>query len=473
MTVTTSVGSELWAILPLLLGALLGLAGFWALSVGLRGRRIDDHPLCRNCGFDLTGRAAGSDRCPECGSDVTRPTALRHGHRQRRGGLIAAGAIGLLLAMVFVAPPLLSSVADFSLQPYKPLWLLRREATKGDASRRDLALAELDRRMKQGELSTDSVAGIVALALDVQADASIKWNPKWGDLIERSRSDRKVSDAQWARYARQAVHPTLTMRSKVGRGDPIRLVLGTQPARLGNLSPLQLRYDTRLHQVQVNDVGLPQSKNTGHSTGSMRISADSRTTIYSSVSLNPIWDKLPDGANELRFRTKLMVRDTPTDGSSDTAVVDVDLKAPFDIRPRGEAVVATNTDESLRAGMLAAVSVEEAAVRGGQSDVHVMVMVRGIPEGLGHHVFVRSDGQEVKLGSLACPAGTTNHGWGFHMSADDLSAVGERIDVIFRPDPTVAAESHNTYSIWGGELEFKDVKVERPNLPTTTPADGR
>ena len=42
-------------------GALLALpiviliAATVLLIAGLRGRRVDDHPLCRRCGFDLIG----------------------------------------------------------------------------------------------------------------------------------------------------------------------------------------------------------------------------------------------------------------------------------------------------------------------------------------------------------------------------------------------------------------------------------
>jgi tRNA(Ile2) C34 agmatinyltransferase TiaS len=62
----------LLAILPL--GLIV--VGISALVRGLRGRRIDDHPLCRRCGFDLTGKPETSTRCPECGSDLRRPRAI-------------------------------------------------------------------------------------------------------------------------------------------------------------------------------------------------------------------------------------------------------------------------------------------------------------------------------------------------------------------------------------------------------------
>jgi hypothetical protein len=47
--------------------ALVGIGGAVTLRAGLRGRQIDNHPLCRRCGFDLTGRLAHSAKCAECG----------------------------------------------------------------------------------------------------------------------------------------------------------------------------------------------------------------------------------------------------------------------------------------------------------------------------------------------------------------------------------------------------------------------
>src|SRR6478672_11344413 len=70
----------------LLVGAILVL---W----GRRGRRVDDHPVCRRCKFDLTGRAADSNRCPECGGDLSRPRAIASGNRQARIGIVVFALI--------------------------------------------------------------------------------------------------------------------------------------------------------------------------------------------------------------------------------------------------------------------------------------------------------------------------------------------------------------------------------------------
>src|SRR5688500_20138720 len=69
------------------------LAGMLFVRLGLRGKRVDDHPLCRRCGFDLFGLPEGATECSECGADLSvRWKAVRIGNRHRRGGLDAGGA---------------------------------------------------------------------------------------------------------------------------------------------------------------------------------------------------------------------------------------------------------------------------------------------------------------------------------------------------------------------------------------------
>ncbi|MDB5301957.1 MAG: hypothetical protein JWO87_3620, partial [Phycisphaerales bacterium] len=49
------------------------------LAWGIRGRRVDDHPICAHCGFDLVGTPASSYVCSECGSDLRDSWAVRTG----------------------------------------------------------------------------------------------------------------------------------------------------------------------------------------------------------------------------------------------------------------------------------------------------------------------------------------------------------------------------------------------------------
>lgn len=108
----------------LLIAAILAVAlpPTGLLVFALRGRRIDDHPLCRSCHFDLTGLPETSTQCPECGKNVTAPGAIRIGHRQTRIGLALTSAAALALSLLTLAAIIYALLTSADLSPYKPLW---------------------------------------------------------------------------------------------------------------------------------------------------------------------------------------------------------------------------------------------------------------------------------------------------------------------------------------------------------------
>src|SRR5918993_5786284 len=74
-------------IFLLIVPAAAAVAATGLLIFALRGRRVDDHPVCRKCGFDLVGKPADATRCSECGADLSRRRAVRVGWRETRRGV--------------------------------------------------------------------------------------------------------------------------------------------------------------------------------------------------------------------------------------------------------------------------------------------------------------------------------------------------------------------------------------------------
>src|SRR3954452_20405965 len=88
-------------ILPLLAPGVASLLTLALLVYALRGRRVDDHPLCRRCGFDLFGKPAESTVCSECGADLGRRRAMRVGQRESRAGLLRMAWPALAISVVW------------------------------------------------------------------------------------------------------------------------------------------------------------------------------------------------------------------------------------------------------------------------------------------------------------------------------------------------------------------------------------
>ena len=106
-------GIEILLLIPgaTVLGAVL-------LVLGLRGRLLDDHPVCAKCRFDLHGldleRTTAS--CPECATRIS-DRSPRTGNRKRQPPLILFGSL-----LLFVAAALLGKhafILSGLLRPYQ------------------------------------------------------------------------------------------------------------------------------------------------------------------------------------------------------------------------------------------------------------------------------------------------------------------------------------------------------------------
>ena len=73
-----------------------GVAGLVTMVRGWLGPRLDDHPHCRKCHYDLTGLREG--RCPECGTSLDALDAVVRSRRVRRWRQMACGFVLVVIA---------------------------------------------------------------------------------------------------------------------------------------------------------------------------------------------------------------------------------------------------------------------------------------------------------------------------------------------------------------------------------------
>ena len=200
---------------------LLVIVGVALLAIGLRGRRTDDHPLCRRCGYDLTaGDTAG--RCPECGADLSRRRTLQIGHRSRRPVLIVVGTVLQAPCLLIAGVGIWVHSRGIDPTPYKPVWWLRADLDSSP-TRRAKALGELTTRVANGSLTPAQADAIADRALRAQA-SDAPWDPLWGGWIEAAQAA-----GAWTGPAGPAT-PGRPYACRSSHSNIIRKLISTSPA---------------------------------------------------------------------------------------------------------------------------------------------------------------------------------------------------------------------------------------------------
>ena len=461
------------------------------LAIGLRGRRTDDHPLCRRCGYDLTGRSGDATRCPECGADLARRRATRVGHRRRRPGLIVAG-IGLALAALAVAAPAARRLARTDPITLVPIWWLRHELN-GPASGQVAALAELSRRQGMGRLSAAQVAAVSDRALEVQSTLAARPPGWWVSahqtdidaamtyfrFVQAAHADHQLDRARWAAYACHTLRPSITARPIVRRGDPLPLayvvdrLTGDGPF-CGRLGLRDLRMDGRplepplvagdpgafIDGVRMHHLDVEPLQEAGADPvidgGAVRALVVGPHTVSGVLRF-----AMYEGIDDFDVATLTDPRPPPADKWLGT--IDVPVAATFIVCSTADAPPLTKADaERSRYHDISATL----SVRPGDAVGSLCVEYDGPADARAVHVLVRPAGGperqvdrpgDERRWSLELSGGA-RYIQTFPVGLDRLGPA-RRFDVIVRPAADLAVRTTDMQAAWGDELVTHDVRT--------------
>jgi hypothetical protein len=427
---------------------LVGVLGVGVLWLGLRGRRINDHPICRQCRFDLSGVYPAAVTCPECGAGLKREGSVRRGARRRVGWAVAAGSLMILVPLPPVGVVTFAALTGSDVNKYKPLGLLLWEAGIADRARTDAIAGEVMNRVLAKSLSADQYQGVIERALDLQGDPKAAWSESWGDLVERARLDGVLKPEQDTRFARQAARLGARTRPAVHAGQalPVRIALdearvasntsrsvalsflgakvdGTpvewvreEAARPG-ASPFRfstLRLDTSDESNYLGTIPLQGSRLTG-GAGLLAIFGTAGDPMLSL--------RLPEGMTPGRHRleVELAVEDisagngmvsltmingrmlNPGGGPSRTVTLALDVDVVSPRTPLATPIAASEetTRQLTEALRPTEVTVSRlAASDDGTLPARITFGVKDLPVSVAYDVIVRSGGQEWTLGSF-------------------------------------------------------------------------
>lgn len=146
------------------------LLGPLLIILGRRGVRLNSHPCCQDCGFDVSASFPRSHTCPECGAGLNRARGIRLGQRKPLWLLIAPGIALASLAFLSFASVLLAALSGTDLNAHKPDAMLVWELQGARGTVADNAARLLTDRMLRRAANADTPRAAVDL---VGADLSV------------------------------------------------------------------------------------------------------------------------------------------------------------------------------------------------------------------------------------------------------------------------------------------------------------
>jgi hypothetical protein len=438
---------------------LLTLTGIVLFAVGFRGRRIDDHPLCRRCGYDLWQQPAQRPVCPECGTNTTEKPP-RIGHRRLRSrrpiiGGIGLAALGALLLSVETA--VRSERPD--LYPYKPLWLLRIEARRApDARSWHPAMVEIVRRIDAGQISIAQCQSLVRDALAVQTLGTGNWSQDWTNIMIAAADLGAITQQQYATFAERAVILNFEVRQKVRQGAvlPYRLTcrdgrgLTRDDAFIITIDDAALRIGDWVHETSLSE----------HVVRGSLVERERTRTVSGSIPsmalpLGPHLIDLVFSASLRRFS----MEEPPVFTWSGTRTASIEV-VPGD-QPTVVLVQNNTILEEMRRSAATGL-----AWCNSERTPHIRAYIALPPRFMQIAYDVEVLGTTARAAIVSARSDGGADAWLVEHSLPGLTAARhlatrKTIDFVLRPNVAAAEETVDITAILAGEIVIRDVPVER------------
>lgn len=441
---------------------LVGIAlSIWAW----RGERVDDHPLCHHCSFDLYG-SPGAATCPECGAKLDSPQSIRYGNRRRRKGWLATGVVLMLLTVTCGTVVGLAMLSGPKAWKLMPACVVRWDAYYLSGS---LALNELNRRLSAGLLTQPQINAAVSDALKVQGNLKRPWSPQWGDLVDKAHQQGKLTKKLWLRYASQMLRGCVKARFRrtVHQGGRLPYRLSFSSPRCGRQCDLWFSQHRKSFTLdKVTHKLYPH----GFSEGVLNVGGDAWDGYVKVPKATPL------GKQSLVFRLRCNT-DLHPQPVTEKILAIAQYTYVFDrqitIVPENQPTAHAVTDPKQQVAVKHAIRVKSIDIGGWKSSSpHDPVIF----------VSVEVDPRPVDVAFDLTAHDQHGHVWHFGsdqtvaLSAHDARTVlamskpmrplpGSFVDLVLTPSRRAAENSVDAVNYWNKPIVFKHVKVNWSIVP--------
>jgi len=410
----------MWIAGLIVLGVVLA-AGVWLTVTGLRGRVVDDHPVCRKCGFDLVGVYPGSDRCPECGSKLGEQ-AVRIGQRVRRRVRLAGGALGVVAALLVGVGMIVTMTSGVNWNSHMPTGILIWKARTGTPTAVTGAAQELKNRFNAGTLKKKQIDRMVTAGLNAQSNATRPWDPLLGDLIEAADLQGYLSSENRGTYLEQALTISVRIQQRIRPDKQLAIGLEVAPGRCGTMTKYGIAY--AIESIRINGNLRPTDKISGFSEWTLfgfggRMSGVMRQTVLLTPGVNDI---------ETTWRISLFEPNSRGTGRGKpihawTVIVSDQMK----LVPEGEPLVDWVNDSDLANECRNLITIELTPSRfpiAGHLFYDLKITSQKQTIALAMDIFFRANDQETRIGALTIAPEQGPFGTYFSQCIDSFASDG-------------------------------------------------
>lgn len=478
--------------------------------LGIRGRQIHNRPTCRRCRFDLSGSLnatppqQSATRCPECGSSLAKPSAIRPGLRRPRPALIAAATLLLFINIIGIG--VVINKHSPTLIKYLPSWYLVAQTMGPQDTTVKHAVTELNARAAKRQLSAAHADRLIWRALAFQADPNEPWLNEWGQLICTLRAKGLVTDPQFTVFLKQGVQFAIETRPTARSGEFFFVTARPIPTRLGNV------FGTSLGSMKFNVVKIDAASARAAESpplpdeGGLIFDLGSLSTFTSGGISVPL--TAPVGETQLTIVLDMKASASVYSYSLDESFGEwigktsgrtfgswrETFTVPVTIVPPGAPLVEALNDDSLTPAMLNAIRLKEVSMSLStpypQSAMYLaLFQLSSIPQNVAFQLVLRqtpatnkpsdaaasgsrdpAPAEELHLGEVVWTAGESGLK-GLAFFAPNLNPnPGQSFDLILRPSVKAAEANDNLTKYWHGELAYPNINIiNKDNPPAEAP----
>jgi len=434
------------------LTVMLLAAGVLTAHLGRRGRRINDHPICASCRFDLIGVYPQSKACPECGSDLKPHHAVRAGARRANRPLLATGILLIVLSVVIGGGGLIATAAGINWNKHLPTWILIARAQSAGQSDASDILAELNARSIAGTLSRKHVDSLIQATLARQRKrATLPWDASWGDLFMSFVAGGHVSDEDYATYLRQSVSIQAQTRTQAHPNPELPFQLRLATDRGAGISPTFL--EVALSNITID--GRPvEPPGRGYSRMSLQ-GTDASSTITTRLPL-----AIGTGDHTIQSTWNIRAIESLNDSAPEITAWQHTCTSTINIVPEDEPLVLMIEDPDAARIFRDNCRIVRVSATRMDGDVYVEVELRSTirPVAVAMDLFLLADGREWYIDSFTMPRQRSHHNMTLGKDATGLDA--RAVTVELRPSIEAAEKAIGYKQILDEVIRYEDVKVQ-------------